>query len=208
MDDKARHTGGEIIDVGAQIRPERRVEVIYGLGAGTGASSPHAPLPAEGTWLKGGNIRSGGKPHGRRTEISLPPLPAPGPHLLRVLEGAVIDFPAPVLHPRVQRWAATCWPDDAQPGGWGRALWWTSPYSRGFLPVALDYADVVEFAADIPVRRWGTTRWWPRWYGVVVEETPRGLVVYGPYPHPGAAKAVGDELRSTLAHHHARRLRN
>ncbi|MBW3641874.1 MAG: hypothetical protein KY447_03065, partial [Actinobacteria bacterium] len=101
---------------------------------------------------------------------------------------------------------ATCWPDPGQPGGWGRALWWSSPYSRGYLPVALDYADVVEFAADIPVRRWWSTQWWPvRWYGVVVEDTRRGLVVYGPYPTPDAAQRIGDELRCTLAYHYSTR---
>ena len=110
----------------------------------------------------------------RRSPISLPPLPEPAPHLLRVLEGAVIDFPAPVLRPDAQRWAATCWPDPTQPGGWGRAMWWPSPYHRGYVPVALDYADVVEFGADIPIRHRRITRWVPvRWYGVVIERAPR-----------------------------------
>lgn len=142
-------------------------------------------------------------------EIALRPLPAPAPHLLRVVEGAVIDFPAPILHPHAQRRVATCWPDPDQPGGWGRALWWDSPHGRGYLPVALDYADVVEFAADVPLRRRWKRRWAPvRWYGVVVNVTRRGLVVFGPYPNPSAAKAAGDELRSTLAFFYAARARS
>ena len=199
-----RHrTAGEIVNSQRVTRSGHRFEVIPGPGAGSGTVWAH-PL-----------LRSGRRAIANRAvplrprrpaEIPLPPLPEPGPHLLRVLEGAVIDFPAPILHPQAQRWAATCWPDPAQPEGWGRALWWTSPYGRGYLPVALDYADVVEFATDIPVRRRWTTRWWPvRWYGVVVEDTPRGLVVYGPYPNPAAAKGIGDELRCMLAHYYAPR---
>ena len=144
----------------------------------------------------------------RQPAISLPPMPDAAPNLLRVLEGAVIDFPAPVLHPEARPWAATCWPDPTQPGGWGRAIWWPSPYHRGYVPVALDYADVVEFGADIPTRRGRTTRWVPvRWYGLVVERTPQTLIVHGPYPNPAAAKAIGDELRQTVAFHHLAWLR-
>jgi hypothetical protein len=139
----------------------------------------------------------------RQPAVSLPPLPDAAPNLLRVLEGAVIDFPAPVLHPDARRWAATCWPDPTQPGGWGRAFWWPSPYHRGYVPVALDYADVVEFGADIPTGRGRTTRWVPvRWYGVVVERTPQRLTVHGPHPSPAAAMASADELRHTIAYHH------
>lgn len=187
--------GGERFNAGGRARPSR-LEVI--------------PAPGAPRWLEGRNANQGERLDARRmAETALPPLPEPGPHLLRVLEGAVVDFPAPVLHREARQWAATCWPDAAQPGGWARALWWTSPYGRGYLPVALDYADVVEFAADIPVRQRWTTRWWPvRWYGVVVEESPRGLVVYGPYPNPGAAKGVADELRCTLAYYYAARPRS
>jgi hypothetical protein len=136
------------------------------------------------------------------SEVSLPPLPEPAPHLLRVLEGAVIDFPAPVLHPDARRWAATCWPDPTQPGGWGRAIWWPSPYHRGWLPVALDYADVVEFGADIPIRH--GRRWVPvRWYGIVIQRSTRQLIVYGPVSTPLMASAVAEDLKAAIAHHEA-----
>jgi hypothetical protein len=136
----------------------------------------------------------------RPSPISLPPLPEPAPHLLRVLEGAVIDFPAPVLHPDARRWAATCWPDPTQPDGWGRAVWWPSPYHRGYVPVALDYADVIEFGADLRTRHRGTLRWVPvRWYGLVIERGAQRLIAHGPYPSLRSAKAVADEICETIA---------
>jgi len=123
--------------------------------------------------------------------------------VLRLLEGAVIDFPAPVLRSDAHLWAATCWPDPTQPGGWGRALWWPSPYHRGYVPVALDYADVVEFGADIPVAHRRTTRWIPiRWYGLVIEQARGGLIVHGPYPSATAAKVTADDIRDTIAYHY------
>jgi hypothetical protein len=135
--------------------------------------------------------------------VCVPPLPAPGPNLLRILDGAVVDFPAPVLRPDVHRWAATCWVDPTEPGGWGRAVWWPSPYGRGYVPVALDYADVVEFGADIPIRQGRATAWLPvRWYGIIVERAERWLIVHGPHLGPGSAKAVADDLRATVAYYH------
>lgn len=138
--------------------------------------------------------------------LDLPPLPEPGPHLLRVLEGAVVDFLAPVLSPDARCWVATCWPDATVPGGWARAAWWPPPYhGRGYVPVASAYADVVEFAADVPFRTgwWQRrTQWLPvRWYGVVLEDGPDAMLVYGPYPTPDAALAVTDQLRATFARH-------
>jgi hypothetical protein len=51
-------------------------------------------------------------------------MPAPTPTMLRIAEdGTVIDFPTPILRPDAHCWAATIWPDPAQPGAWGRALW-------------------------------------------------------------------------------------
>jgi hypothetical protein len=88
-------------------------------------------------------------------------------------------------------------------------MWWPSPYHRGYVPVALDYADVVEFGADIPTGRGRTTRWVPvRWYGVLVERTPHRLIVHGPYPNPSSSKAVADQLRSTVAYHVLSRFRS
>jgi hypothetical protein len=146
----------------------------------------------------------------RRNAVSLPPLPPPGPRLLRVLEGAVLDFPAPTLHPEALHWAATWWPDPTEPSGWSRALWWPSPYHlRGLVPVELAYADVIEFGADFPVvtdKR--AVTWTPvRWYGLVLEDTARGMVVHGPYPTPAAAETVADELRRALGHYYANRRR-
>jgi hypothetical protein len=65
--------------------------------------------------------------------------------------------------------------------------------------VDLDHFDVVEFAADVPLRhRWRRTRLQPvRWRGIALEEAPLGLVVYGPYPTLDAARAVSDRLRLT-----------
>ena len=139
----------------------------------------------------------------RESPVSLPSLPEPRPRLLRVLEGAVIDFPAPVPRPDARRWAATLWPDPTQPGGWGRAIWWPSPYHRGYIPVGLDYADVVEFGADIPIKYRRTSRWISvRWYGVVIQQVRDRLIMHGPHPSPGVANTVAGELRETLACHH------
>lgn len=198
---------------GPKINAERGIEPGHQLDVIPGGRRGSRPVPARPPHSSGRTWRDGRRASPpallgprRSGEITLPPLPDPGPHLLRVLEGAVIDFPAPILHPQAERWAATCWSDPAQPGEWGRALWWPSPYGRGYLPVALDYADVVEFAADIPVRRRWTTRWCPvRWYGVVVEDSPHGLVVYGPYPNPAAANGIADELRLSLAYYYTAR---
>jgi hypothetical protein len=115
--------------------------------------------------------------------VSLPPLPEPRPRMLRVLEGAVIDFPAPILRADANRWAATLWRDFTKPAGWGRAIWWPSPYHRGYIPVGLDYADIIEFGADIPVKQGRTTRWIPvRWYGIVIERAKQHLILHGPHP--------------------------
>ncbi len=173
--------------------------------AAPAADRPRAPVAASGAWRRLPRRDTSLSPQllAALAGITVPPLPPPGPHLLRVLEGEVIDFPAPVLHPDARRWAATCWPDVDQPGRWGRALWWPSSYHRpGYLPVALAYADVVEFAADIPIKRRRKILWLPvRWYGLVLEKNERAFVVYGPYPTPAAANAVAGELRSMLAHY-------
>lgn len=138
----------------------------------------------------------------RQTDGSCTTKVGPRPHMLRVLDGAVLDSPVPLLHPDARCWVATCWPDSAAPGGWARVLWWTSPYHRGLLPVALSYADVVEFAADVPVRRRWRTHWRPvRWYGLVLQESEREMLVYGPYDSAADALLVSDELRGTLAYH-------
>jgi len=74
------------------------------------------------------------------------------------------------------------------------------------VPVALDYADVVEFGADIPTMIRRTTRWVPvRWYGIVIDRTPQRLIVHGPDPNPAAARAVANELRDTVAAHYVAR---
>jgi hypothetical protein len=120
--------------------------------------------------------------------------------MLRILEGAVIDFPAPVLHPRAYLWVATCWPDSRQPGGWGRALWWASPYHPGYVPVALAPGDVIEFGADIPIRRWCRIRWVPvRRYGSALFLSRDELLVYGPYSNPVGAASVTGQLLDALA---------
>jgi hypothetical protein len=132
----------------------------------------------------------------------VPHLKRARPELLRVVEGAVVDFPLPTLDPGTRRWAATCWPDPEQPGGWRRALWWPSPWHRGFLPVGLNFADVIEFGSDVALRRrWPLrARWVPvRWYGVLLEDSEQGLVAHGPYPDPSSALSAADELRVTLA---------
>jgi hypothetical protein len=134
------------------------------------------------------------------TALAIPPLPDPGLTILRVLEGAVIDFPAPVLHPTARLWAATCWPDPRQPGGWGRALWWPSPYHRGYLPVALAFADIIEFGADIPIERRRKTRWVPvRWHGIAIEQRVDLLVAFGPYSDPSVAVSDAHELCGRVA---------
>jgi hypothetical protein len=136
-------------------------------------------------------------------EPSRPPLPPPSPTMLRISShGAVIDFPAPVLRPDARCWAATCWPDPAQPGGWGRALWWVPELCRpGYQPVALEYSDIIEFGADLPVGTGRKTTLLPiRWYGVLLSRSRYELIAHGPHPTPDAAQRVAHEMRSTLAY--------
>jgi hypothetical protein len=100
---------------------------------------------------------------------SLPPMPPPAPTMLRLNDaGAVIDLPVPVLRRDAYCWAATMWPDPAQPSGWGRARWWDVQMGRpGYQPVALEYADLIEFGADLPTRTGRHATWLPvRWYGI------------------------------------------
>jgi hypothetical protein len=133
-------------------------------------------------------------------EACVPFSPMRRAHMLRVVEGVVIDSPVPTRQPDAQEWAATCRLDAAAPDGWSRTLWWESPTHRGWLPVDLDHFDVVEFAADVPLRRrWRRMRWLPvRWCGVALGEVPLGVVVYGPYPTLDAARADTERLRFTL----------
>ena len=133
----------------------------------------------------------------------LPPMPPPSPVMLRFdRDGAVIDFPAPVLAPDAQRWAATCWPDATQPGGWARAMWWDVRYGRpGFQPVALEYSDIVEFGADLPHGNGRRAVLIPvRWYGIMLSRSRFELVVHGPHPSADAAAQVARDLRSALAY--------
>ncbi len=145
------------------------------------------------------------QPPRRRRKATPPSLPPPRPTLLRVQDGAVIDFPVQVLASDAHRWAATVWRDARQPGGWGRALWWPHPWRSGYQPVALAYSDVIEFGADVPVRTRGRRGFVPvRWYGVVLGERPGGLLVHGPHPTATSALQTADELCATIAGYVAR----
>jgi len=73
--------------------------------------------------------------------------------VLRIIEGAVVDTPVPILHENARIWAATCWRDTHHPSSWPRALWWPSPYHRGWLPIAIEPGRLIEFRADIPAGR-------------------------------------------------------
>lgn len=132
-----------------------------------------------------------------------PPMPPPAPTMLRIAtDGAVIDFPAPVLRPDARCFAATCWPDPTQPGGWGRAVWWgPTSWRPGYQPVALEYSDIIEFGADLPVGRGRKITWLPiRWYGIMLNCSPSELVAHGPHPSAADAYRVAAELRSSLAY--------
>ena len=134
---------------------------------------------------------------------SLPPMPVPSPTMLRLNdEGVVIDFPVPVLRPDAYCWAATMWPDPAQPGGWGRARWWDVRMCRpGYQPVALEYSDLIEFGADLPIGTGRHAAFVPvRWYGILLSSSRWELVAHGPHPTPEAAQRVARELRSSLAY--------
>jgi hypothetical protein len=123
--------------------------------------------------------------------------------MLRVLfDGTVIDFPAPILRPDARCWAATLWPDPTQPGGWGRALWWDAGLVRpAYRPVALQYSDIIEFGADLPVGSGRHATIFPvRWYGIMLSRSQWELVAHGPHPTPEAAQRVAQELRSSLAY--------
>lgn len=134
---------------------------------------------------------------------SLPPMPPPAPTMLRLsADGTVIDFPAPILRPDARCFAATCWPDPTQPGGWGRALWWgPTGWRPGYQPIGLEYSDIIEFGADLPVGRGRKATVVPvRWYGIMLNRDQWHLVAHGPHPSAVDAYRVAQELRSHLAY--------
>jgi hypothetical protein len=134
---------------------------------------------------------------------SLPPTPTPAPTMLRVsTDGKVIDFPAPILRPDARCWAATCWPDPTQPGGWGRALWWGPQVGRpGYQPVALEYSDIIEFGADLITGSGRKARNVAvRWYGILLSTSRYELIAHGPHASADAAHRVAQDLRSALAY--------
>jgi hypothetical protein len=114
---------------------------------------------------------------------------------LRLREGAVLDFPAPVVRRDAFRWIATVWPDASAPAGWARAVWRPSPFG-GWLPIALNPASIVEFGADLPVRRF-RVRWLPvRWYCIAAERRDDYLGLFGPFETPAQAHDLATKLRS------------
>jgi len=90
----------------------------------------------------------------------------------------------------------------AQPGGWGRARWWDVRMGRpGYQPVALEYSDLIEFGADLPVGTGRHATWFPvRWYGILLSTSRWELVAHRPHRTPEAAQRVAQDLRSSLAY--------
>ena len=52
-------------------------------------------------------------------------------HVLRVAHGSLLDNPLDPA-PGSQVWVASIWPDQQQPGGWGRLVWDRHPSGRGW----------------------------------------------------------------------------
>lgn len=99
---------------------------------------------------------------------------------LRVVEGAVIDFPVPIPPGAAMIWAATWWGDDRYPDGWASALWWPSPYHQGLVPVALQVGRHVDIGVAVHqprlLRRRQETY---RWFGVAVHRSATEILVAG-----------------------------
>ncbi len=111
--------------------------------------------------------------------------------MLRVAaDRTVINFPVPVLRPDAHCWAATIWPDPAQSGGWDRALWWDWALSRpGYRPIALEYSDIREFGADLPVGTGRDAFLFPiRWYGMMLSRSRWELIAHVELAPPGSSR--------------------
>ena len=119
----------------------------------------------------------------------LPPPERPEQTALRVYHGVLIDTPL-VPGWGSQAWAATVWPDDRAPGGWGRAVMPPGPGGRGYVADGLTPGDVIEFGADYR-RQTGrkTFELVPRrWYGVALATAADHVVAFGPFPGPEPAR--------------------
>ena len=99
---------------------------------------------------------------------------------LRVVEGAIIDFPIPIPPGATTIWAATRWPNNRHPDGWASALWWPSPYHQGLVPVALQLGRYVDVGVSVhrPWFRWRRQETY-RWFGVAVHRSATEILVAG-----------------------------
>src|SRR5262245_6733977 len=93
------------------------------------------------------------------------------------------DLPSPPRDSGWRRWAATLWPDAAQPDGWA-ALEWCAASRGWWLPSTLAVGDIVEFGVCWTAWRRPHVH---RWFGWVDYTTPLALVLNGPYVHPDLA---------------------
>jgi hypothetical protein len=109
--------------------------------------------------------------------------------VLRVHHGMLIDAPM-VPTPGSRTWAATVWPDQRAPGGWGRAVMAPGLTGRGYLADGITPGDVVEFGADYPTQtgRKRIEMVARRWYGVILATAPTHVVACGPFPGPEPAR--------------------
>lgn len=99
---------------------------------------------------------------------------------LRVVQGAVINFPIPIPNGTAMIWAATWWADNRRTDGWASALWWPSPYHQGLVPVALQVGRYVDIGISVHqprvLRRRQATY---RWFGVAVQRSATEILVAG-----------------------------
>jgi hypothetical protein len=80
-------------------------------------------------------------------------------------------------------------------------LWWPESWRSGYRPVALEYSDIIEFGADLPLTTGRKPAWQAvRWYGVMLSESRYELIAHGPHRTPDDAQRVAEQLRSSLAY--------
>ncbi|MGE0304155.1 MAG: hypothetical protein AB7N61_13200 [Acidimicrobiia bacterium] len=105
-------------------------------------------------------------------------------HVLRIAHGSLLDIPLDA-DPEAQVWIATIWPDQHQPGGWGRLIWDRHPSGRGWTIHPLTHlGDIIEFGADQPSVP-------DRWYGYVLDADATAIQLVGPFTEPTSALEDG-----------------
>jgi len=163
----------------------------------TAADTPQRDQPSAGPGSA--PVRSSEAP-----AVPSPTSGSPGLTWFRLHAGTtVIDFP---LHasPGARTWVATIWPDARAPSGWVRQPWQAGAAGRGFVPVAVELGDVVQFgvehAATASTGQLGRPGM-AYWYGYLHAVRTDSIVLHGPHPGPHEAYAAAQHALLAQIHH-------